>query len=254
MRDFVKECVEGYSIEVDEYDEEEGLQPPEEVILRRLAPSLSGRSILDLGVGAGRTTPHLLEISTDYVGVDITPDMVSRAARKFSSARLEVGDARNLRFGDSSFDLVFFSFNGLDHADHVDRLCMLREIHRVLKPGGWFVFSSHNREGREVRPSLRKLLQFRTVVKIPAYVARIVAKRIRRAQDRVRVENYDDYALIFDYSLGYPISFYTISLGSQYRQLETAGFHAIEAYDLKGAPIGMSVSPDWWLYYACRRN
>ncbi len=53
-------------------------------------------------------------------------------------------NAKSLSFADQSFDGVLFSFNGIDHvpgyADKVEVLC---EIARVLRPGGSFIFSVH---------------------------------------------------------------------------------------------------------------
>jgi SAM-dependent methyltransferase len=42
------------------------------------------------------------------------------------------------------YDIVFFSFNGLDCVTHEDRLEILQEIARIGKPGAWFYFTSHN--------------------------------------------------------------------------------------------------------------
>ena len=49
-------------------------------------------------------------------------------------------DARNLsRFGDGKFALVLFSFNGIDGVGRADRYRILREFHRVVRPGGWLL-------------------------------------------------------------------------------------------------------------------
>jgi ubiquinone/menaquinone biosynthesis C-methylase UbiE len=121
------------------------LQNGESAILSRLKTEFSGKRILDVGVGAGRTTPALLDISKRYVGIDVVSSMISACRLRFPSAPFEVCDARDLSiFENEFFDLVFFSFNGIDCVDHVGRLDALREIQRVLADGGAFVFSSHN--------------------------------------------------------------------------------------------------------------
>lgn len=107
--------------------------------------------ILDLGCGAGRTTfglhamryPHLL-------GVDLSPAMI-REARSFAARRglkipFRVGDACRLPFQPGSFDACLFSFNGLMQIPRrSSRIRALREVRRVLVPGGRFVFTTHDR-------------------------------------------------------------------------------------------------------------
>jgi len=107
---------------------------------------LPGIDILDLGVGGGRTTPFLSGLASHYVGVDYAEGMVRVCREKFPQLRFEVADAANLScFADGSFDAVVFSYNGLDNLvpEQKRRQC-LQECHRVLKPGGVLIFSSHN--------------------------------------------------------------------------------------------------------------
>ncbi len=121
----------------------------EQLATESIADEMAGRRILDLGVGAGRTVPLLRAISLQYVGIDFSAAMVDASQRKHPDARIEVGDARDLsRFADGSFDLVVFSWNGIDAVDHEDRALVLREVARVLGPDGVFLFSTHNERGR----------------------------------------------------------------------------------------------------------
>jgi ubiquinone/menaquinone biosynthesis C-methylase UbiE len=56
-----------------------------------------------------------------------------------------VGDACDLSFKSNEFDAVVFSFNGIDCLyPYEKRIQALSEFRRILKPGGFFVFSSHN--------------------------------------------------------------------------------------------------------------
>src|SRR5690606_12109488 len=106
---------------------------------------MAGKRILDIGVGGGRTTPYLLDVSRDYIGVDYAPKMIKKCRAQYPSVTFEVCDARDLsHFGPASFDLIFFSFNGIDYVDHADRIKILCEVRRVLTDQGAFVFSAHN--------------------------------------------------------------------------------------------------------------
>ncbi|MFP3545281.1 class I SAM-dependent methyltransferase [Rhizobium sp. SIMBA_035] len=106
----------------------------------------AGARILDIGIGGGRTTGLFQPVAADYVGIDYTPEMVALAQRNYPSAQLEHMDARDLsRFAKSSFDIVVFSYNGIDSVDADGRKAILGEVSRVLKAGGTFVFSTFNR-------------------------------------------------------------------------------------------------------------
>lgn len=114
----------------------------------RLADEMRNRAILDLGVGPGRTVTLLRALSADYVGVDYLPAMVERAHALNQFADIRVGDARDLSdFPDGRFQLVAFSYCGIDSVSHVDRQRVLAEVRRVLAPGGVFWFSTLNQHG-----------------------------------------------------------------------------------------------------------
>ncbi len=101
--------------------------------------------ILDLGCGVGRTTKYIADKDFDVLGVEIVEDMVKRAKEIYPKVKFEVGDACKLKYKDESFDVVFFSFNGLDYVyPESRRVIAIQEIERVLKKGGYFIYSSHN--------------------------------------------------------------------------------------------------------------
>jgi SAM-dependent methyltransferase len=134
-----------------EYTEMTDLFPIERQVLQEHFPAAPAR-ILDLGCGAGRTTQHLVEMGYDVVAGDIVPEMVEQAMKKMPRTDIRVLDATKLDLPSESFDVVWFSFNGLDYIyPFSSRLAALKEIKRVLKPGGLFVYSSHNVMGRFMR-------------------------------------------------------------------------------------------------------
>lgn len=108
--------------------------------------------ILDLGCGAGRTTISLVENGwCNIIGVDLSENMIESATKITKERDLDIafeaGDATNLRFADGEFDLVFFSFNGLMCIpDRINRVKAMAEINRVLKIGGIFIFTTHDRD------------------------------------------------------------------------------------------------------------
>jgi ubiquinone/menaquinone biosynthesis C-methylase UbiE len=111
---------------------------------KHLAEKYMKGKILVLGCGAGRTLRPLKNMGFDLVGVDINEDMVAEAKKQNPDLKIYRGDASHLDFKDRTFDTVFFPFHGIDYV-HPDIYVAVKEIERVLKPGGIFIMSSHNR-------------------------------------------------------------------------------------------------------------
>lgn len=111
--------------------------------------------ILDLGCGTGRTTYALYQQGyKDIIGIDLTPAMIT-AAQALSThfqADLDfrVGNATALEFQAASFDAVIFSFNGIMSIPRAEqRRKALQEVWRVLRTGGHFIFTTHDRDKDE---------------------------------------------------------------------------------------------------------
>ncbi|WP_406857290.1 class I SAM-dependent methyltransferase [Alsobacter sp. KACC 23698] len=238
------------------YQAECALQPAEATILDSIRDRIRGEPILDLGVGVGRTTPALTALTDVYVGMDYSPEMVAACRVRFPDERFEVGDARDLsRFATGSFGLVLFSFNGLDYVDHADRLKVLGECRRVLKPGSPFVFSTHNRNASLQSPwALRRLRgdplrdPMGCVKKLLTYPGGIVLHAARRRRE---VQGAD-YAILNDQAHMYSLLTYYITPQAQVLQLEAAGFRAAKVVGRDGgwrSPDEFAGMTDSWIYY-----
>lgn len=111
--------------------------------------------ILDLGCGTGRTTYALYQSGyKDIIGVDLTPAMIhaAQALGGHFQAKLDfrVGNATALEFPSACFDAVLFSFNGIMSIPGAARRQeALQEVWRVLRPGGHFIFTTHDRDKDE---------------------------------------------------------------------------------------------------------
>ena len=108
--------------------------------------------ILDIGCGAGRTTLGLYRLGyLNVQGVDLSGGMIERAKFMAKEAGcpipFEVGDATDLQWGDRRLDAALFGGLGLMCIPGYDnRLQALNEVRRVLRPGGHFIFTTHDRD------------------------------------------------------------------------------------------------------------
>lgn len=95
------------------------------------------RPILDLGCGFGEFAGVFFESQIE-MGVDISWKELVTARRGKKYKRLKRADARSLPFKNSSFNTVL-SVSTLEHIKGVEKV--VREVRRVLKPGGKFIFT-----------------------------------------------------------------------------------------------------------------
>jgi SAM-dependent methyltransferase len=130
---------------------------PQEKLCLDFIPEARRGSVLDIGVGAGRTVGPLSRMFRSYNGIDYSAPMIHAARRRFPNCDLQVMDARKLAFT-HQFDCVFFSYNGIDYMGFDDRSVALKNIRNVLQPGGIFIFSTHNLHHARTRAWLRHLL------------------------------------------------------------------------------------------------
>jgi ubiquinone/menaquinone biosynthesis C-methylase UbiE len=235
---------------VDYYRDIDSLFESEKVLFRKLHATIKDARILDLGIGAGRTTKFLLQISRNYTGIDYVPKFVDQASERFPDADLLVGDARDLsRFSDNTFDFVLFSYNGLGCVSHEDRLKALSEIHRVLKKDGYFMFSAHNREYRYFKKlPWRRRIEFDTkFLKFYLYCLYHLPKHWAMRKHEI---DTDDYAVVNDSDHRYSLMFYYIRPDKQVKQLQEQGFYDVEIYDDQGREVNRDVGSHWLNYLA----
>jgi ubiquinone/menaquinone biosynthesis C-methylase UbiE len=97
-----------------------------------------GMKVLDFGCGNGENGIYAAQCGADVIGIDISPEGVANAnlnAKQFNvdgHCRFEVMDGENMSFADNIFDLAV-EYGVLHHVD-LDKT--IRELSRVLKPGG----------------------------------------------------------------------------------------------------------------------
>jgi ubiquinone/menaquinone biosynthesis C-methylase UbiE len=246
---------------VESYARKTSLQPAEQTILDILKRGhLSEQSMLDIGVGAGRTTPHFAALFKEYVGIDYAPNMIEACKKRFldqyANTSFLVGDARSMpSFQDRTFDLILFSYNGIDYICHQDRLAALKEIHRVGKPGGRFCFSTHNLKSanKVFRPKQPRTLSLRKTARRLArrFLITFIYNRYSELKNLGQVE----HAMINDGGYSYRFKTYYIRPAYQLEQLGAYFDHVRVFSRTSGNEITnlaeLDCNDDEWLYYLC---
>jgi SAM-dependent methyltransferase len=105
-----------------------------------------GKTVLDVGCGAGVDLARFAGGGADVTGVDLAASVIELARTNFAQqglpGRFQVADAEQLPFPDNSFDLVY-GHGVVQYTPNPKR--MLDECRRVLKPGGEAIFQVYNR-------------------------------------------------------------------------------------------------------------
>jgi SAM-dependent methyltransferase len=97
---------------------------------------------LDVGCGPGSFDRHVSS-AFELHGVDVSPAMVERARAENPDVEYAVSEERRLPHDDGAFDLAF-AVCVLHHVATADRLPLLREMRRVVRPGGLVAVFEHN--------------------------------------------------------------------------------------------------------------
>ena len=108
---------------------------------RRLTLDVDGgANVVELGCGTGRPVGCALAQTFDYVGVDVSPEMVRIASENCPDGQFFVGDMTSLSFPDASLAGVV-AFHSIIHVPREYHAGLFQDVYRWLQAGGWFVAS-----------------------------------------------------------------------------------------------------------------
>jgi ubiquinone/menaquinone biosynthesis C-methylase UbiE len=153
-------------IRVEDYFE--ACTAPENRFILRQMGDLQGKLLLDLGCGAGENSVYFARKGARCVAADYSPGMVEVALQLAARNGVEIegrtANAMALEFPDNTFDLVYAS-NLLHHIP--DPKIALREMHRVLKPGGKACFWDPLKHNPVINVYRRMATEVRTEDEMP---------------------------------------------------------------------------------------
>lgn len=104
----------------------------------KLSQFIIGKSILEIGCGYGRVSKILCRWGRKVCGIDIVPWAINEAKSYCPEATFVSYDGKVIPYIDQSFDVVL-TWTVLQHISPADIGQMIREIKRVLKPGGHII-------------------------------------------------------------------------------------------------------------------
>lgn len=216
--------------------------------------------MIDVGVGAGRTSYTFGAVAGRYVGVDYSSVMVERARQAVGEdehCRFMLADVRDLSTVSERFDVALFSLNGLDTLGHQDRLEALRQLRGVMAADGVLLFSSHsahwlrNRFPQYRGPS-RPVTPVKAYRRARATVRSLIFAGINAQLDLDSIER-TGWRQVRDGAHHFQLPIYYVTVREQQRQLRETGWRLMEIWDLNGKEVDPArPGRDWWLHYLCR--
>jgi 2-polyprenyl-3-methyl-5-hydroxy-6-metoxy-1,4-benzoquinol methylase len=100
------------------------------------------KDILEIGCGTGLFTSELIKSKNNITAIDISPELISLAKKRLTAPNvtLLIENAYKTSFDNEKFDFIV----GSSVLHHLDVNDAIKEIYRLLKPGGKFIFSEPN--------------------------------------------------------------------------------------------------------------
>ena len=118
-------------------------KPLDRHLLNRLAEDVRGHGLVaDLGCGPGHVARYLHDQGVRMLGIDLSPRMIDSARQRSPDIEFRVGDMRALDLPDGVLAGIV-AFYSLIHIGEPEMRATLRELRRVLAPGGLLLVAFH---------------------------------------------------------------------------------------------------------------
>jgi SAM-dependent methyltransferase len=121
-------------------------KPLDRALLRAFTEMLPDRDsncvVADVGCGPGHVTAFLAPLGPRVIGIDVSPGMVETATQRYPDLEFRIGSLLELDVPDRALSGVVAMYSLIHLADSEFDMA-LRELHRVLRPGGLLLVAIH---------------------------------------------------------------------------------------------------------------
>lgn len=147
MKDYIKKTIQTYNDFAERYEKNRTVfkMSPFLQTFQDLLPK--GR-VLDIGCASGRDAKLLVEQGYEVVGIDLSTELLKMARENVPSVQFLEADMLELPFEDNSFDGIW-SAAVVHHLKVSDMPTAIKEMYRVLKPGGVVFIGTKSGEGEK---------------------------------------------------------------------------------------------------------
>lgn len=132
----------GYKEDLEKGKIERGNLAQNKLFLKDIKVIKKSDKILEIGCGAGSMTAHLHKKGFNIIGTDLSKDLLNYAVKTHPKCNYILMSGEKLDFKDDYFDVVM-SFDVIEHIPDVEQ--HFKEVHRVLKKGGKYIFVTPNK-------------------------------------------------------------------------------------------------------------
>lgn len=179
-------------------DMPDGLRESGAITVRKILGSISGGDVLDVGTDDGDFIKVLMKTLKDYnsfTGIDILDKELDKARKRFKNDPVDfmVMNAESMTFEDDQFDTVCTSYT-IHHLENIDEV--LEEMHRVLKPGGYFIIQEMYSDGDQTPAQQVDKLVHHLDVKVDSLLGvphfeTLTRKRLRNLVDNLALSEVE---------------------------------------------------------------
>jgi len=152
-----------------------------------------GPRVLEVGVGTGKNMPYWPK-DAQMTGIDLTPGMLEIAHRRANrlglTADLRLGDVQALGFPDAGFDTSVATFV---FCSVPDPMLGLRELGRVVRPGGQVLLLEHMRSANPILSALMDFVNPLVVRLMGANINRRTVENVKAAG--LQIESVEDLGM-----------------------------------------------------------